>query len=74
MKHLELTVLAVLLICLGAVIGVKWSSTDLEIYTSDNIYYIDGFTVTNEVDDSVKRFTNKSELKDYISDISAKEN
>lgn len=48
--------------------------TDLEIYTKDNIYYIEGLTVTNEADASEKTFKTKEELKEYISNITAKEN
>lgn len=50
------------------------TKTDLEIYTRDNIYYIKGLTVTNEVDGAEKRFKTKEELKKYISNLTAKEN
>ena len=48
------------------------AKTDLEIYTEDNIYYINGLIVTNESDDEVLVFDSKKELKDYISKITVK--
>jgi len=48
------------------------TKTDLEIYTEDNIYYINGLIVTNESDDEVLVFDSKKELKDYISKITVK--
>lgn len=51
----------------------KENKTDLEIYTKDNIIYINGLTVTNEVDGAEKRFKTKEELKEYISNLTAKE-
>lgn len=53
--------------------GIK-NKPDLEIYTRDNIYYIRGLAVTNEVDGAEKRFKTKEELKQYISNLTAKEN
>lgn len=52
--------------------GIK-NKTDLEIYTRDNIYYIRGLTVKNEVDGAEKRFKTKEELKEYISNLTAKQ-
>lgn len=45
--------------------------TDLEIYTTENIYYINGLSVTNEVGNEIKTFKNKAELKAYISEITS---
>lgn len=47
------------------------NTTDLEIYTFDNIYYIKDLTVTNELNDSVLVFNNTFELKNYISELTA---
>lgn len=49
------------------------NKTDLEIYTKDNIYYIKHLTVTNEVDAGKKEFKNKEQLKEYISNLTAKQ-
>lgn len=45
--------------------------TELEIYTSDNIYYLNGLTVTNEADEETLNFNSKEGLKTFISDITA---
>ena len=47
-------------------------STDLEIYTQDNIYYINELTVTNEKTNEKLTFSNKESLKLYISDVTSK--
>jgi hypothetical protein len=44
---------------------------DLEIYTPENIYYINGFTVTNENDGETLKFENAGQLKEFISDRTA---
>jgi len=46
--------------------------TDLEIYTQDNIYYINGLTVTNEQSDESITFSDMESLKIYISDVTSK--
>lgn len=48
-----------------------FQATDLEVYTPMNIYYINGLTVTNEVDESVMIFKDKYDLKLWLSDITA---
>jgi len=45
--------------------------TDIEIYTPENIYYINGLTVTNENDGQTLEFKDKESLKEYISDKTA---
>lgn len=60
-------VLIVILIIFHA--GKDYAETDLEIYTSDNIYYIDGLKVTNEVNEDILIFANRASLKQYISTV-----
>ena len=72
------TAILALIIFIFAMLFISFSladysaKTDLEIYTEDNIYYINGLIVTNESDDEVLVFDNKKELKDYISKITVK--
>ena len=56
------------------ILGTLYKQTDLEIYTKDNIYYIKHLTVTNEVDNNRLQFESREELKEYISNLTAKEN
>lgn len=49
-------------------------TTDLEIYTLENIYYIDGLTVTNESNDKVLEFETQQELFDFISITTVQDN
>lgn len=44
---------------------------DLEIYTVSNIYYINGLTVTNEVNDDILIFKDMENLKEYISNVTS---
>lgn len=53
------------------VTSCKREVTNLEIYTSNNIYYINGLTVTNEVNNDTLTFNDMRSLKNYISDITA---
>lgn len=56
---------------------IRQEKTDLEIYTKDNIYYINGLQVTNEVSNDTLNFDNQNQLKEYISNLTfnlAKEN
>lgn len=46
-------------------------NTDLEIYTTDNIYFIHGLTVTNDMDRTVLNFESRADLKEYISTVTA---
>jgi hypothetical protein len=69
---IKITVLTLLCLIVGILIGSEVSKTDLEIYTVDNIYFVEGLRVSNEANDKVIHFTNKSELKEYIGEISAK--
>lgn len=55
-------------------IGYNSAETDIEIYTRENIYYINDLTVTNESTDYVVTFSSKEALKEYISYISAHDN
>lgn len=48
--------------------------TDIEIYTLENIYYINGLTVTDENSNPPIRFNTQAELKKYISDITVSDN
>lgn len=41
--------------------------TDLEIYTKENIYYVRGLSVANEVSQELVLFKNKEGLKKYLS-------
>ena len=56
------------------ILGTLYKQTDLEVYTKDNIYYIKHLTVTNEVDNNRLQFESREELKEYISNLTAKEN
>lgn len=47
---------------------------DLEIYTLENIYYIDGLKVSNENNDKVLIFETQQELFDYISITTVQDN
>jgi hypothetical protein len=49
----------------------KPEPADLEIYTPENIYYIEGLTVTNESNSETFTFKTKTELKEFISDRTA---
>lgn len=51
----------------------KREVTNLEIYTSRNIYYINGLTVTNEVNNDTLTFKNMASLRNYIGNITANE-
>lgn len=48
-----------------------YRSTDLEIYTDKNIYYIKGLTVSSEASNVTLTFKNKKQLKDFISDVTS---
>ena len=43
----------------------------LEIYTQDNIYFLDGLKVTNEANDVILIFENNNDLEIFISDLTA---
>ena len=45
--------------------------TDLEIYTQDDIYYINGLEVTTEATGEVIFFGCNQELKHFIADLTA---
>lgn len=45
--------------------------TDLEIYTTEDVYYIDNLTVKSESGEVNFTFKTKEELKTFISDITA---
>jgi hypothetical protein len=45
------------------------TKTDLEIYTQDDIYYIDGLTVTRENSNDGYIFITQQDLKLFISDL-----
>lgn len=61
----------ILIITAMFVTSCKREVTNLEIYTSNNIYYINGLTVTNEVNNDTLTFNDMRSLKNYISDITA---
>ena len=74
MKTLILTLSILLLISiitLTYIIGYNDNKTDLEIYTSDNIYYIKGLKVSEEKEFTVTEFKDKQSLKDFISEVTA---
>lgn len=54
--------------------GAYSAKTELEIYTLENIYYINGLEVTNESNDHVVTFNSMKALKEYVSDITVKDN
>lgn len=72
--NIKTTSLSLVFLIVGIIIGSEVSKTDLEIYTVDNIHFVEGLKVSNEANDKVIHFTNKRELKEYIGEISAKEN
>ena len=45
------------------------TKTDLEIYTQDDIYYIDGLTVTRENSNDGYIFITQQDMKSFISDL-----
>lgn len=47
--------------------------TDLEIYTTNDIYYIKGLRVTSEVSPEVYYFNTNQELKQFISKVTSKQ-
>lgn len=51
--------------------GKEYHKLKLEIYTPENIYYINGLEVTNEADEEVITFSSMEGLKNYISTITA---
>jgi hypothetical protein len=55
-------------------VNTKQEPTNLEIYTLENIYYINGLTVTDENSNPPIRFNTQAELKKYISDITVSDN
>lgn len=74
MKTLFGTIAGVILgLTIGGLIFLEYE-TSLEIYTLENIYYIDGLDVTNENDAYKYTFDNVEELKAYISDKTANDN
>jgi len=58
-------------IAIAYILGKETSRTDLEIYTRDNIIYINGLTITNEADTNKIVFKSKEELREYISTLTA---
>lgn len=60
---------------LGFFLGARQTPNnhDLEIYTSTDIYYIDGLRVTTETGEYDITFENKEELKEFLSDRTSKE-
>jgi len=49
----------------------KDNLTDLEIYTYNEIYFVQGLTVTVESSDKVITFENMESLKEYIGDVTS---
>ena len=45
--------------------------TDLEIYTTEDIYYINGLTLTSESDEVDTTFRDNEELKIFLSDLTS---
>jgi hypothetical protein len=71
MKQVFITLVVIFLCIVFYWAGKENNKTDLEIYTKDNIYYIRGLTVSNEVDATVITFSSGEELKEYISNLTA---
>lgn len=69
----NLSYLIVIIITILIILNYNERSADLEIYTKENIYYIQGLKVTNEANDQVLIFNDKESLKNYISDVTAKD-
>lgn len=65
--------IAVITLFVGLYIGIEGTRTDLEIYTKDNIYYVNGLEITSETGAGERKFKNKEQLKEYISNITAKQ-
>lgn len=62
----------------GAIVAVYFCTpfertTDLEIYTVQDIIYIRGTTVTFESSDEVIRFNTPEQLREYISNLTAEQ-
>lgn len=52
---------------LSLLLFVGYNPTDIEVYTPENIYYINGLQVTNENNNEVLNFEDNESLKTYIS-------
>lgn len=62
----------------GAVVAVYFCTpfehtTDLEIYTVQDIIYVRGMTVTFESSDEVLRFNTPEQLREYISNLTVEQ-
>lgn len=48
-------------------------TTDLEIYTAQDIIYVRGMTITFESSDKVLKFNTPEQLREYISNLTAEQ-
>lgn len=72
MKKIKIILILFLsLLNVSLIIFIGEDSTDIEIYTEKNIYYIKGLTVTNEANDKKIKFAKRVDLKNYISKVTA---
>jgi len=60
-------------IIMAIILIMEVEKTDLEVYTCQNIYYINGLRVTSESTDLNIKFSSKSELKKWIIDRTSEE-
>lgn len=65
--------LTILLLVMFILTKEEKPKTDLEIYTYDNIYYINDLTVTTENFNFKIEFANQAQLKEYISNVTSTE-
>lgn len=72
LKYTLLIILSAIMFAQGYLLNT--SKTDLEIYTNENIYYVNGLTVTNEGNAERLVFENKEQLKEYISHMTVEDN
>lgn len=70
-KFKIILILFLSLLNVSLIIFIGEDSTDIEIYTEKNIYYIKGLTVTNEANDKKIKFAQGIDLKNYISKVTA---
>lgn len=68
MKTTKLLIVLMLALIIGQFLTDK---TDLEIYTNDDIYYIDGLTVTRENSPEGYIFTTKEDMKIFFAELTA---
>ena len=73
MKKILLLNLLTIILLVGYILTHDEPKTDLEIYTYDNIYYINDLTVTTENFNFKIVFKDQEQLKEYISNVTSSE-